>query len=519
MEDSSPTLEVRCLASEVIKPSAPPPYPTSVIRSCKVDHVIANIYVRTLHFYCHQDRAFCTNDVLKRSLAQTLSVFYPLAGTLTPEYDILCNGDGALFVEAESDSNLSDLNDLIPHPRLLKLTPNIDLSIEVTMRPVLMVQVTRFKCGSVCLGVAMEHHVADGTSAVLFLREWSKAARGETISFEPSFDKAWLRPDSCPPMKPRFHHEEYLLLEELLPRKPPSKLETNGHTADVDEAKGELLPLKPLNNSEPNGHTVDVYEAKREELSPRKPSSKLETNRQTADVYAAEGEELEVKMFELSWNLLEKLKVEAGGKLTTYETLSAHVWKCCCEARELEDAVESVIMTVVDGRARLGGHHQNFIGNAIFNFIHKLRVSEIRRMGLAELGESLASALRSADGERCRSAIDFLAGCSDEQLRKFMKGPHAFRDRNLGIISWAKMPFVELDFGSGEAFSAIPAVMGWEGLAYLIPSAKLPSPTHTPDTKGKRRSLSLCITLRRRHMPTFASLVTRMAEEKAVYRS
>ncbi|KAH7446093.1 hypothetical protein KP509_01G038800 [Ceratopteris richardii] len=433
-------LHVQILVSEMVKPSSPPPYPTPLLHSCKLDHVIANIYVKTVHFFRQQHGVFCDNIILKRSLAEALSIYYPLAGTITSAYDIICNGNGSLFIEAVSDMNLSDLGNLVPHPRLLRLIPALDLSLEVTLRPLLLIQVTRFKCGGVSLGLAVEHHVADGASALLFLKAWSKIARGETISVIPSFDRAWLRPTSCVPIKSLLQHDEYLLLP-----KPPSELEPNDCFADDSESDKEIVAGK----------------------------------------------------IDLSSDLLEKLRAEGGWSLTMYEMVAAHVWKCCCEARGLDDAEESMMIMVVDGRARLRGDHHNFIGNAIFNCCFSRRVAYIRSMSLAELGGSIAMALRSVDDEHCRSAISFLEGCNEEQLRRFVKGAHTFRSPNIGLISWTKLPFSEVDFRSGGGYSVLPAAMPWEGHAYLLPSHE----------EHSGRALSVCIALQRRHMSTFARLV------------
>ncbi|KAH7437094.1 hypothetical protein KP509_05G055700 [Ceratopteris richardii] len=454
------SLHVELLASEMIKPSSPPPYPIPLLRSCKLDHVIANIYVKTVHFFSQLHGDFCDNSILKRSLAATLSIFYPFAGTITPAYDIVCNGNGSLFVDAKSNVYLSDLHDLIPHPRLLPLVPALDLSLDVTLRPLFMVQVTRFKCGGVALGLAVEHHVADGVSALMFLKTWSKIARGERISVAPSFDKAWLHSPSSPPTKPRFQHDEYLLLPE-----PPSKQEQLKHCADF---------------------------------------------------HVPEEEQTVTGRFELPWDLLHKLRLEAGADLTVYEMLAAHVWKCCCEARCLTDAEQSMLIMVVDGRARLGGDHHNFIGNAIFNCCPRLRVADIRRMSLAELGRFIAAALRSVNDELCRSAIDFLEDCSEDQLRRFVKGKHTFRSPNIGFISWAGLPFFEVDLGCSGACSVIPVDMPWEGHAYLIPSQKTYYPPSPVITNDKKRGLCLCIALQRRHISSFARLVTRETELQAV---
>lgn len=62
-------------------------------------------------------------------------------------------------------------------------------------------------CGGVCLGIANEHHVSDGFSAIHFINTWSNIARGGGIKVPPFFDRTILHAGDSP--EPKFAHNEY----------------------------------------------------------------------------------------------------------------------------------------------------------------------------------------------------------------------------------------------------------------------------------------------------------------------
>ncbi|XP_021741205.1 hydroxycinnamoyltransferase 1-like [Chenopodium quinoa] len=85
--------------------------------------------------------------------------------------------------------------------------------------PLLLVQVTRFSCGSVCLGFAQHHHVADGASWLHFNNSWARLAKGLELDVYPVHDRAnYLAPRDPPLVK--FRHFEY---EPSLPSLLPFK--------------------------------------------------------------------------------------------------------------------------------------------------------------------------------------------------------------------------------------------------------------------------------------------------------
>ncbi|OAY69730.1 Shikimate O-hydroxycinnamoyltransferase [Ananas comosus] len=70
-----------------------------------------------------------------------------------------------------------------------------------------VIQVTYFKCGGVALGVGVQHHAADGFSALRVINSWADLTRGAPITFRPYIDRTLLR--ARDPPTPKFPHIEY----------------------------------------------------------------------------------------------------------------------------------------------------------------------------------------------------------------------------------------------------------------------------------------------------------------------
>ncbi|KAK9741375.1 hypothetical protein RND81_03G101100 [Saponaria officinalis] len=132
-------------------------------------------------------------NILIEALSQTLVPFYPMAGRLKingDQYEIDCNGEGALFVEAESNHVLEDFGDFRPNDELHRVMVSAcDYSKGISKFPLLMVQLTRFKCGGVSIGFAQHHHVCDGMAHFQFNNSWTRVAKGLGLALEPVHER------------------------------------------------------------------------------------------------------------------------------------------------------------------------------------------------------------------------------------------------------------------------------------------------------------------------------------------
>eukprot|EP00253_Pinus_taeda_P032621 PITA_32621 len=141
-------------------------------------------------------------EVLKKSLAEVLVHFYPLAGRLITSSDgllyIYCNDAGADFIEASApDVGIEEVTspEVVPVVRQLFA---LDGAINVDGRflPLLVVQVTKLRDG-VAIGFTVNHAVVDGTSLWHFINSWADICRGATtISHPPLHSRCFDIKDS-----------------------------------------------------------------------------------------------------------------------------------------------------------------------------------------------------------------------------------------------------------------------------------------------------------------------------------
>ncbi|KAF5806885.1 putative quinate O-hydroxycinnamoyltransferase [Helianthus annuus] len=121
---------------------------TPIIKLCtsSLDRNTPNSHTLTVYFYRPNGAAnFFDTKVMKDALSRALVTFYPLVGRFKlgedgrVEIDYL--GQGALFLEAESDGIIDDFGDFAPTSESLKLIPMVDSSLGIDSYPLLISQV------------------------------------------------------------------------------------------------------------------------------------------------------------------------------------------------------------------------------------------------------------------------------------------------------------------------------------------------------------------------------------------
>eukprot|EP00253_Pinus_taeda_P011129 PITA_11129 len=151
--------------------------------------------------------------VVKEALAKVLVHYYPFAGRLRDadngKLTVDCTGEGVLFVEADADISLEDFGDLYPPiPRGDEFINNVPGSDNITDSPLLLIQVTRLKCGGFVLGLRSSHCMSDGVGIAQFLKALGEMARGAPRpAVPPVWNREVLRPREKPTVE--FSHHEY----------------------------------------------------------------------------------------------------------------------------------------------------------------------------------------------------------------------------------------------------------------------------------------------------------------------
>ncbi|KAI3883198.1 hypothetical protein MKX03_017658 [Papaver bracteatum] len=413
-------VKVRVTESSVVKPAEETP--KVCLWTSNIDQLF-NIHVQTVYFYkrpaltegssstCDDDDFF-NSTVLKDGLSKALVTYYPIAGRLkrneSGRSEIDCTGEGVTFIEAETDSCIEDLGDFTPNEHLMPLVPNlVNDDDDISMYPPLLVQVTHFKCGGVCLSTSLSHIVVDGVSGVNFVNTWSDLCRGvDDIKIVPFFDRTVLRARNPPIVS--FPHTEH---------KPPS--------------------LKVQSSAALSNHRIA--------------SAKLNISTMQA-------------------NQLKSNCNKDEFQFSTYEVLAGHIWRCSCKARQLEDDQETMISIPLDCRSRLSPPlPDGYFGNSILDLAPRALAGDIISKPLSYTVSIIhETIMRYGNNEYFGSALDFLE--THPNIRTLIKGPQTFKGCNMGNASWVKMPIYEADFGWGKPIYMGPGIIKCAGRSMVAPN-------------------------------------------------
>ncbi|RHN76613.1 putative shikimate O-hydroxycinnamoyltransferase [Medicago truncatula] len=398
--------------SMVVRPAEETP--RKALWNSNVDLVVPNFHTPSVYFYRPNGTSnFFDAKIMKEALSKVLVLFYPMAARLRRDEDgrieLYCDGQGVLFVDADTTASVDDFGDFAPTLRLRQLIPAVDYSAGIETYPLLVLQVTHFKCGGVSLGVGMQHHVADGASGLHFINSWSDVARGLDVSIPPFIGRTLLH--ARDPPRPVFDHIEY---------KPPPSMQ---HAKQGSDTSASVA--------------VSIFKLTRQQL-----------------------------------NILKGKSKEDGNTInySSYEMLAGHVWRSVSKARALPVDQETKLYIATDGRSRLQPSlPQGYFGNVIFTTTPIAVAVDLMSKPTWYAASRIHNALLQMDNDYLRSALDYLELQPD--LKALVRGAHTFKCPNLGITSWARLPIYEADFGWGRPIFMGPGGIAYEGLSFIIPSS------------------------------------------------
>ncbi|KAJ9564521.1 hypothetical protein OSB04_000487 [Centaurea solstitialis] len=192
------------ISNEIIKPSSPTPDHLKTFKLSLLDQLTLHSYTPILLLY--ESEASINANVLKKSLSETLNLYYPFAGRLCEDgVTVDCGDQGVVFVEARISG--CKLSDFLLYPKFetqrLLFPQGFLWKGSCVGESFLAAQVTSFKGGGVAVTVSMSHKVADGSTIAAFLNDWATTARGEprpnptilATSIVPSFNLSITVPE------------------------------------------------------------------------------------------------------------------------------------------------------------------------------------------------------------------------------------------------------------------------------------------------------------------------------------
>ncbi|KAK9750947.1 hypothetical protein RND81_02G231700 [Saponaria officinalis] len=204
-------------------------------------------------------------------------------------------------------------------------------------------------------------------------------------------------------------------------------------------------------------------------------STTLSFNSSPRMIAISREEDTKVGLFKFTQDQIIALKRQAMSnahqiKYSTFEVLSAHVWRCALKARGVQNDKLVKFSTTVNGRSKFNHSvvPKGYFGNFIFSPVYLGKSGEIVSMPLWYAASKIREAVTRVNEDYIRSAVDFLSIQSD--LTALASGPHTSRCPDVDVNYWKGIPFYEADFGWGKPVFVRQGGIGYEGQIVIMPN-------------------------------------------------
>ncbi|CAN0915341.1 Acyltransferase GLAUCE [Linum grandiflorum] len=360
---------------------------------------------------------------LYRALSRLLVPYDFFAGRLAPSLEdssrleIDCNGAGILVAVARTETKLAELGEILARkPDYNQLVAFLhderqnEAHLHLHNKPLLHIQLTEFGCGSLALASSYNHCVLDGLSVHEF--EINLAALTKDIKAalkqQPNPDRTIFK--AREPPKISYPHHEY------------SKPTSNSSSA----ISGPSTPFNTFYSEYRNTHMVYIS---RDRISAFKKAA-------------------------LQDGLLKSC--------TTFQAVSARLWKARTVALRMSDDAISTLLFPVDARRIVRpAVPAGFAGNAVVPGFARVSVKELKKEGSDSLlVKKIQQGLQLLDDEYVRSSIDWL-----EVHRGSPNWENSF-----SVAQWFRLALEET-YSWGTAKCAVP-IGAKPGLVVLLSGPK-----------------------------------------------
>ncbi|KAI3940194.1 hypothetical protein MKW92_019691 [Papaver armeniacum] len=204
------TMKIEIVSKESIRPTFQTPNNVRTHNLSSLDQLFPPLYVDHILYYPDLDgndssladdeggenmifsvasRHRC--DVLKKSLAETLTRYYPLAGRVKDEKSVECNDEGVDYIEAKvvgisvsqviqlAKSDIGVMEPFLPYePYGVTGSAFRRAGMHSNSKALLKIQVNVFDCGGMVICLSYSHKIADASSFANFVKDWAATARG-----------------------------------------------------------------------------------------------------------------------------------------------------------------------------------------------------------------------------------------------------------------------------------------------------------------------------------------------------
>lgn len=282
---------------------------------------------------------------------------------------------------------------------------------------------TKFKCGGFVLGLCMNHSMFDGIGAMQFVNSWGETARGIPLTIPPFLDRTILKARNPPEIQ--FPHHEYAEIED----------------------KSDILNLLK--------------------------------------------QEILYRSFCFDPEKLENLKSKAteDGAITsctTFEALSAFVWRARSRALNMRPDQETRLLFPVDSRTRFNQKiPPGYFGNAVVITSSVCAAGELVENPLSFAVGLVKDAVKLVTYDYMRSAMDYT---EVNRGRPSLTG-------TLMIAAWFRLSFHAMDFGWGGPIFSCPATLPEKEVIMFLPHGR------------ERKSINVLVGLPAPAMESFQELM------------
>ncbi|CAL5193068.1 unnamed protein product [Lathyrus oleraceus] len=396
-----------------------------------IDKVL-NFEVKTVHFF-EANNDFppqIVTEKLKKALEDVLVVYDFLAGRLknnseTNRLEIDCNAEGVGFVVASSDYTLDQIGDLAyPNQAFAQFVHKTKDFLKIGDIPLCVVQVTSFQCGGFAIGITAIHLSFDGVSFKIFLENLATLA-------------------SNMPLDVTLCHNRQLLAARSPPR--------------VSFPHPEMIKLDNISS-----------------------------------VFKSSSEELDFKVFQLNSKHINNLKEKANGnnntRVSSFNVISAHLWRCKMLSGTYDSNDLSTILYAVDIRNKLNPPlPKAYIGNAVLTAYATIKCEELRECEFSKLVEMVREGSRRMNDEYARSIIDW-----GELYNGFPNG-------EILVSSWWRLGFEKVEYPWGKPKYCCPVVYRSKDVILLFPPFR-------GSSEGGDDGVNIIVALPHKEMEKFQSL-------------
>nr|DAD43065.1 TPA_asm: hypothetical protein HUJ06_001295 [Nelumbo nucifera] len=350
-----------------------------------------------------------SNEVLKDGLSKAL-VHYPhLAGRyVTDDQGRTCitlNNAGIRVIETYIPTTLAEQLPFTPASDLGKLLPPLD-----GVEELLQIQLNRYACGGVVIGLTAHHRVTDGQSITFFTIAWASLVRGLDIKTLPYHDRDAV----------------------CVPRSPPK--------VEFDHSSIEFRKSNTLNNSNASSIANLVVHLSADFVTKLK-------------AQVCQGNQ--------RFSTFECLLSHMWKKITQARGLAP-------------DEYTQVRVAVNGRARMKPPVPMEYFGNLVLWAYPRLTAKELLSESHAHIAKSIHEAVAKVDNEYFRSFIDFgeLSKGKEEELVATAPEIGDSLCPNLEVDSWLSFHFHDLDFGGGWPCTFLPPDLPVEGLLIFVPSCK-----------------------------------------------